>query len=196
MVGMVARGQMVKRTTARPGDVLFVSGSIGDGGLGLALVRDPQAATRLGLSAAEASALIRRYRRPEPRLALAPALRQYASAAMDISDGLVKDLERLLEASGVAGRLVAADVPLSEPGRKALAAAPDLLAALITAGDDYEVLASVPEAGAGAFASAALAAGVPVARVGALLPGPPALTLIGPGGRPMSLPQRPGWDHF
>ena len=63
-----------------------------------------------------ADTLRQRYRRPEPRLALAAALRHYASAAMDVSDGLVKDLERLMRASGVAGHLVAADVPLSDAG--------------------------------------------------------------------------------
>ena len=107
------------------------------------------------LSEAEAEYLLRRYRRPEPRLALAEPLRQYASAAMDVSDGLVKDLDRLLRASGVAARLLAADVPLSEPARKVLARAPDRLSRLITAGDDYEILATVSSAKAEAFAAAA-----------------------------------------
>jgi thiamine-monophosphate kinase len=196
MIGSVPRGQMVTRTTARPGDVLFVSGSIGDAGLGLVLVRDPSAAARLGLSAVDADAMIRRYRRPEPHLALASAVRQYASAAMDISDGLVKDLERLLRASGVAGRLEAAEVPFSEPARKVLDTSPSQLIQLITAGDDYEVLASVPERNAEAFAAAARAAGVPVSRIGAVLPGPPGLTIIGSDGRPLPVPQRTGWDHF
>jgi thiamine-monophosphate kinase len=196
MIGSVPRGQMVKRTTAHPGDVLFASGSIGDAALGLAIARDPSAAARLGLSAAAADAMVRRYRRPEPRLALAGAVRQYASAAMDISDGLVKDLERLLKASGVAGRLEAAEVPFSEPARKVLAASPSRLIELITAGDDYEVLASVPERSAEAFAAAARAAGVPVSRIGAVLPGPPALAIIGPDDQPLPVPLRTGWDHF
>jgi thiamine-monophosphate kinase len=196
MIGSLPRGTMVARTTARPGDVLFVSGSIGDAGLGLALVRDPQAAARLGLSAGEADALIRRYRRPEPRLALAAPLRQYASAAMDISDGLVKDLQRLLRASGVAGRLMAADVPLSEPARGFLRRHQDRLIELVTAGDDYEVLAAVPQRHATAFQTAAHALGVAVSPVGAVLPGPPALALIGADGQPLPVPQRTGWDHF
>jgi thiamine-monophosphate kinase len=115
---------------------------------------------------------------------------------MDISDGLVKDLERLLKASGVAGRLETAEVPFSEAARKALAAAPSQLIQLITAGDDYEVLASVPERNAEAFAAAARAAGAPVCRIGVVLPGPPALAIIGSDGRPLPVPQRTGWDHF
>jgi thiamine-monophosphate kinase len=77
-----------------------------------------------------------------------------------------------------------------------VARAPERLAELITAGDDYEVLATVPESNAAAFAAAARAAGVPVTRIGAVLPGPPALTIVGPDGRPMPLPARTGWDHF
>ena len=109
------------------------------------------------------------------------SLRHYASAAMDVSDGLVKDLERMMRASGVAGHLVAADVPLSDPARKVLARAPERLSRLITAGDDYEILLAVPKDRASAFAAAAAAAGVPVTRIGQVLPGPPALTVEGPG---------------
>ena len=187
---------MVPRTTAQAGDALFVSGTIGDAGLGLELVQNAGLREAWGLSDAAANTLRRRYRRPEPRLALAPALRHYASAAMDVSDGLVKDLDRMLRASGVAGRLVAADVPLSDAARTVLARAPERLSRLMTAGDDYEILAAVPGDKAVAFAAAAAAAGIPVARVGQILPGPPALTVAGPDGRPMDLPERIGWDHF
>ena len=118
IIGSVPRGKMVPRTTAQAGDALFVSGTIGDAGLGLELVKSAGLQAAWGLSDAAADTLRQRYRRPEPRLALAAALRQYASAAMDVSDGLVKDLERMMRASGVAGRLVAADVPLSDPARR------------------------------------------------------------------------------
>ncbi|HEY1243257.1 MAG TPA: thiamine-phosphate kinase [Hyphomicrobiaceae bacterium] len=199
-IGAVPQGQMVRRGTAKAGDVLFVSGSIGDAGLGLALSRDPALVEAWGLSPAEAEALVRRHRRPEPRLALAPVLRQHASAAMDISDGLAKDLDRMLRASGVAGRLSAADVPLSTAARKFVADAPDTpgrdrrLAGLITAGDDYEVLAAVPASHAADFRAAAATAGVPVAQVGALTPGS-GLHIDAPDGHPLAL-DRAGWDHF
>jgi thiamine-monophosphate kinase len=198
-IGAVPQGQMVRRGTAKPGDLLFVSGTIGDAGLGLALSRDPALAEAWGLTPAEAEALLRRQRRPEPRLALAPALRQYATAAMDISDGLAKDLDRMLRASGVAGRLTAADVPLSAAARTFVAGARDAsdrahrVARLITAGDDYEVLAAVPSVRAAEFRAAATA-GVPVAQIGTLTAGS-GLTVDGPDGCPLPLAS-PGWDHF
>lgn len=194
--GSVPSGQMVRRATAQAGDTLFVSGTIGDAGLGLALAKDARLRDELGLSDAEAEALCQRYRRPEPRLALGPALRQYASAAMDVSDGLVKDLERMLRASSVGGCLVAADVPLSAAARRIVAQAPGRLGHLFTAGDDYEVLAAVPQNRADAFAAAAAAAGVPVSRIGTIDAGRPALAVIGPDGGVMVLPARTGWDHF
>jgi thiamine-monophosphate kinase len=195
-IGSVPSGRMTRRATARAGDVLFVSGAIGDAGLGLALARDATLKGGYGLTDAEADYLLSRYRRPQPRLALGPALRQYASAAMDVSDGLVKDLDRLLRASGVAGQLVAADVPLSDSARKVLAQAPERLAGLLTAGDDYEVLAAVPADRGAAFAAAAAAAGIPVARIGVITAGALGLMVKGLDGRPLGLPERIGWDHF
>ena len=195
-IGSVPRGKMVPRTTAQAGDSLFISGTIGDAGLGLELIKDPGLQVAWGLSEPEAADLRHRYRRPEPRLALAPILRQFASAAMDISDGLAKDLDRLLRASGVAGRLVAAEVPLSIPAQKVALRSPERLLQLISAGDDYEVLVAVPRDKAQAFGAAAGKAGVPVHQIGDVLPGPAALTLVGPDGEPLALPQQPGWDHF
>jgi thiamine-monophosphate kinase len=201
-IGTVEQGRMVRRTTARPDCTLFVSGTIGDAALGLALAKDPALAAVWGLSPIEAEHLLRRYHCPEPRLALAPVLRQYAAAAMDLSDGLVKDLERMLRGSGVAGRLNAGHVPLSEAARKVAAREPQRLAQLLTAGDDYEVLAAVPGpcTVCDAFRSAAAAAGVPVTEVGTV--GPSAwpqdgrgLLVEGPDGRPMTF-ARTGWAHF
>ena len=126
VIGEVERGRMVRRGTARAGDVVFVSGTLGDAALGLALRKDPALAAAWGLSPAEAEHLRRRYARPEPRLALASALRDHASAAMDISDGLAKDLARLCAASGCAARVRFAEIPLSPGCAKALAADPAL----------------------------------------------------------------------
>jgi thiamine-monophosphate kinase len=196
VIGSVPKGQFVPRAGVQPGDVLFVSGSIGDASLGLALTKDPGLAKAWGLSAAEAAYLRDRYDGPEPRLRLAPALRQHASAAMDLSDGLVKDLERMLRASGVAARLDAGDVPLSPAARKATAGAPERLAQLITAGDDYELLAAVPQAKAAEFQAAAAAAAVEVTPVGEAFAGPPQLSVLGPDGHPLALPPQRGWDHF
>jgi thiamine-monophosphate kinase len=198
VIGSVLQGGMVRRGTAKPGDVLFVSGTIGDAGLGLALLRKPDRAGEWLLSDPQAAALVQRYRRPEPRLALSPALHQYASAAMDLSDGLVKDLDRMLRASGLAGHLRAGDVPRSAAANTFVAAVADQadqrLAQLMTAGDDYEVLAAVPAAHATAFGSAAAAAAVPVTAIGTLHAGS-GLHIHAPDGRPLLL-DRTGWDHF
>src|SRR6185295_12561251 len=94
-IGSVPRGRMVRRDTARPGDALFVSGTLGDAALGLLIRRNARLAATWGLSAAHGEHLRRRYLRPEPRLGLGGPLREHASAAMDISDGLAKDLGRL-----------------------------------------------------------------------------------------------------
>jgi thiamine-monophosphate kinase len=191
---------MVRRTTAQAGCALLVSGTIGDATLGLALAKEPPLAAAWGLSPAEAEYLIARYRRPEPRLALAPPLRRYAAAAMDLSDGLVKDAERMLRGSHLAGRLRAADVPLSDPARKVLAREPQRLVQLLTGGDDYEVLAAVPPDRRDALRDAADAAEVPMTEVGAVGPlhwhgQADGLLIEGLDGRPISVGSS-GWDHF
>lgn len=202
LIGSVPQGRMVQRTTARRYSTLFVSGTIGDAALGLRLAKEPALAAAWGLSQAEVEHLLLRYRRPEPRLAVAPVLRQYAVAAMDLSDGLVKDLERMLRGSGVAGRLRAGDVPLSEAARKVVAQEPLRLAQLITGGDDYEVLAAVLGSRAFCleFRSAAAKAGVPMTEVGIVGPldwpeSGRGLHVDGPDGQPMAF-DRTGWDHF
>jgi len=201
-IGSVPQGQMVRRTTARAGCTLLVSGAIGDATLGLALATEPALAAAWGLSQGEADYLVGRYRRPEPRLALAPLLRRHAAAAMDLSDGLAKDLGRMLRGSGLAGRLRAGDVPLSDPARKVLAREPQRLAQLITGGDDYEVLAAVPgpRAHCDELRTAAAKTGIPMTEIG--MAGPLAwpdhgdgLLIEGPDGRHFAL-DRTGWDHF
>src|SRR5207237_1096507 len=113
IVGEVETGRMVRRGTARAGDALFVSGSLGDAALGLALRKHQALAGVWGLLPAEAEHLRGRYTRPQPRLGLGPALRAHASAAMDVSDGLAKDLARMCAASRCAARVRLPDVPLS-----------------------------------------------------------------------------------
>src|SRR5258705_9378898 len=110
MGGEGEAGRVGRGGTARPGEVLFVSGSLGDAALGLALRKDPALAGRWGLSPAEAEHLRNRYVRPQPRLGMRAALRAHASAAMDVSDGLAKDLERMCKASGCAARVRLSDV--------------------------------------------------------------------------------------
>ncbi len=194
IIGEVEVGRMVRRGTARPGEALFVSGSLGDAGLGLALRKNPRLADVWGLSPAEAEHLRRRYVRPLPRLGLGPALRERASAAMDVSDGLAKDLARMCAASGCTARVRLSDVPLSPAAAKALAADPALGLRVVTGGDDYEVLATVPATSADGFQAMAAQAGIAVTRIGATLPGT-GVVIEGRDGQPLTL-DRTGWDHF
>ncbi len=195
-IGSVPHGRAVRRTGARIGDLLFLSGTVGDSALGLRVRRDGrEAATRMGLDDAQAHALVQRYLRPEPRVALAPHVLACASAAMDVSDGLIKDGGRLAAASGVRAALDVRRMPLSEAVQAALVRDPALLPAVLTGGDDYEVLAAVPSDQADAYRAAAGASGVAVAEIGVLAAGE-GLALTGWDGAPMALPETAGWDHF
>ncbi|HET6927620.1 MAG TPA: thiamine-phosphate kinase [Hyphomicrobiaceae bacterium] len=194
ILGTVAAHGMVRRGTAEPGDELFVSGTLGDAFLGLALRKDAALSDRWGLTREEAQHLIQRFLRPQPRLALASALRAHASAAMDLSDGLAKDLARMCGASGCAGSVRLADVPLSTAAAKAAAVDPTLAVGMVTSGDDYEVLAAVPAANAEAFRSCAAGDGIPVSPIGSMRAGSGVVIEDGEG-RPLVLNQL-GWDHF
>ena len=194
ILGAVARGRMVRRGTARPGDKVFVSGTLGDAALGLALRKTPALAGAWGLSAVEADHLRHRYTRPDPRLALSSALLACAAAAMDISDGLAKDAARMCSASACGGRVHIPAIPLSAACARALDAQPSLISQVVTGGDDYEILAAVPAGQAPAFRTAAAAAEVPVTEIGSFLEGR-GLVLDGADGRPLGL-AKSGFDHF
>jgi thiamine-monophosphate kinase len=136
-LGHLPSGTMLRRAGAAPGDAVFVSGTIGDGGGGLAVLRGEGTA----LPAAQREALVARYRLPEPRLALGRSLRGVATAALDVSDGLVADLGHIADVSGVRIAIEAERIPRSE----ALAAlwSGDIVRAA-TAGDDYEIAFTAP----------------------------------------------------
>jgi thiamine-monophosphate kinase len=181
-IGHVAPGRMVRRTGAQAGDGIWVTGTIGDGALGLAVARrrlvDPT------------GHLLDRYRLPRPRLGLAIA--GVASAAMDVSDGLVQDLGHLCRAAGLQATIEASRVPLSDAAR---AAGPDWLTTCLTGGDDYELLLAVPPAREVALHRAAQQAGIPVARIGSFHPGAQGVLVCDLAGQPIALDQ-PGWSHF
>ena len=164
--GAVPHGKMVRRSTAMAGDTVVVTGTIGDAALGVKLRRDKSAAKAWRLSDAMAAHLLQRYLLPEPRNALAAAVLQHASAAMDVSDGLAGDLAKLCRASSVAAAIDVARVPLSDAARAAIAAAPELLETVLTGGDDYEILLTLAPDKLPALRAAADAAGVPVTEIG------------------------------
>jgi thiamine-monophosphate kinase len=194
VLGEVPAGSMIRRSGARAGDRLLVSGTIGDAALGLRLRRDGDVGGRQP-GEADRQLLVRRHLRPEPRLGLACALKAGANAAMDISDGLVKDAGRLCRASGLAGVIVLADVPQSAAARRLVGDDDAPRIRLATGGDDYEVLMAVPPDRLAAVMAEAAAAGIPLTEIGIVRDGPPGLDVIGANGLPVRV-DRSGWDHF
>ena len=182
ILGHVAPGAMVRRSGAQAGDGIWVTGTIGDGALGLAVAQ--------GRLADPTGHLLQRYRLPRPRIGLAIA--GTASAGMDISDGLVQDLGHLCRAGSLAAEIDAAALPLSPPARQA---GPEWLPTILTGGDDYELLLAVPPAREASLHQAARDAGMPVTRIGSFRAGPPGVMVRGPDGKSLSLP-RGGWSHF
>jgi thiamine-monophosphate kinase len=164
--GVVPHGRMVLRSSARVGDSILVTGTIGDAALGLRLRGDRNLAARWRLTEAMATHLEGRYLRPQPRTALAESVLSFASAAMDVSDGLVGDLGKLCRASAVAADVDVANVPLSDAAHAVLAARPALMETVLTGGDDYEIILTVAPAKLPAFHAAARAAGVSVTEIG------------------------------
>ena len=169
--GTLPAGTMVRRAGAKIGDKVVVTGAIGDAALGLQLRRAPASAKRWKLTAAMRKHLLGRYLMPEPRNAMAEALRTHASAAMDVSDGLAGDLAKLCRASGMAAEIAAGRVPLSPAARTALATDEKLLATILTGGDDYEIVATVASEKLIALQAAARAAGVALTEIGEVVAG-------------------------
>ncbi len=180
-IGHVAPGGMVRRTGAQAGDGIWVTGTIGDGALGLLALRGQVADADGFLSG--------RYRLPEPRLGLAsPAL---LAACMDVSDGLVQDLGHLCRAAGLGAEVQAGLVPLSPAAREA---GPGRLETCLTGGDDYELLMAVRPGGDRALLAAAAAAAVGVTRIGTFTSGR-GVEVVAAGGTAMAL-SAGGWSHF
>ena len=195
MFGRVPSGKMVHRSGAMPGDRIVVSGTIGDAALGLAIVKGGAVAVALAQDAAAREMLVGRYRVPQPRNALAEAVRHHASAAMDVSDGLAGDLAKLCAASGVSAVIDAQSIPLSAAASSLLARGTVGIDALVSGGDDYEILCAVPEAGFEAFALAAGLAGVAVSPVGTVIAGSSAPQFLDGEGREIAL-KRLSYSHF
>jgi thiamine-monophosphate kinase len=191
--GAVPHGKMVRRSTAKPGDLIVVTGTIGDAALGVLLRRDQNLAKQWRLSDAMSSRLEQRYLLPEPRNTLAHAVLQNASAAMDVSDGLAGDLAKLCRASGVAAEIDVARVPLSEAVRAAFAADPAMLETALSGGDDYEIVLTLAPDKLAALRAAAHQVGVTVTEIGRIATGEGARFLH--DGKALSF-ARPSYSHF
>ncbi len=188
--GEVPQGQALRRSGARPGDDIYVSGTIGDAALGLLAAEGDLAM----LSQTERSALIARYRLPQPRTELGKRLIGRASAAIDISDGLVADLGHICAASAVGARIEAHLVPLSPAAAAACAADAKLLVRALSGGDDYELLITAPPAAASELAKAAERADVALSRIGVILEDS-GVSVMTPDGEEMKFTSA-GFAHF
>ncbi len=190
-LGQVAAGHAILRSKARPGDDIWVSGSIGDGAFGL-LVATGRAA---GLEAPDAAQLLDRYRLPRPRLALGRRLVGLVHAGMDISDGLVGDLGHICTASGVGAVIEAEWLPLSPAARTAVdAGLGQGLETVLTGGDDYELLFTAPASSRPPLVALADELGLPLTRVGRIIDGQ-GVSVIGAAGLPIVL-EHAGYRHF
>ena len=125
------------------------------------------------------------YSRPLPQLALGAALAPHVHAMMDISDGLIGDLERICLASGVSARVSASKVPLSDAARETCERDPRLMKVVLTGGDDYQALVVVPLDKSIAFARDALTHGHTVKAIGTCGDGPPEVVAVGMDGQPL-----------
>lgn len=168
--GILPHGSMVHRSGAQAGDAVMVSGTIGDAAVGLRLQRG-QVTDEWKLDREAAAHLVGRYLLPQPRNALAAAIREHATAAMDVSDGLVGDLGKLCRTSGVSAEIQIDRVPLSFAAGAALAADPALLATILTGGDDYEIVFTVPARSVPALCALADDVDVVVTQIGHVIAG-------------------------
>jgi thiamine-monophosphate kinase len=194
MFGSVPEGTMVRRAGAKPGDRVFVTGAIGDAALGLALRKNTNLGASWKLSDEQRRHLTERYLLPQPRNALAEAVRTHASAAMDVSDGLVGDFGKLCRASQVAADIAVAQVPLSAAGKAAVAAEPAMLETVLTGGDDYEIVCTVPAAKVASFRADAQAVKVAVTEIGEIKAGE-GVRFMGGDGKPLVF-KHSSFSHF
>ena len=193
--GRVPLGRMVGRTGARPGDRILVTGTIGDAALGLDVLTGGVVATALASDPAAREALVSRYRIPQPRNVLAQAVRDHASAAMDVSDGLAGDLTKLCAASGVSASVDVPNVPLSAAAAGLIARNAVCVETLLAGGDDYEVLCTVPPAQSDALIAAGRAVGVAVTAIGTIVAGGARPRFLDGQGQELAL-KRLSYSHF
>ena len=189
--GAVPSGRMAARTGVRPGDRLYVTGTIGDAALGLRIRRGQGP----DIPHVDRDYLLGRYLEPQPRTSLAAAVAAHANGGMDVSDGFVGDLTKMLAVSGVSARVLVYRLPLSRAARVAIAADPGLFELALTGGDDYEIIASVAPASARAFEAEASEAGVSVCCFGEALPGFDPPCFVAPDGGAMHFANS-SYSHF
>lgn len=182
--GLVPSGQALRRSGARSGDTVFVTGDLGAGALGLLAAKGELD----GLPPASIADLAHRYRRPEPRTTVSQAVRGFASAAMDLSDGIAGDAWHIAAASGIAMEIDLAMLPFGAAVRAALEVRPELWSLAAAGGDDYELLLTGPAE----LPMCMEAHSVPITAIGTVGPGT-GVRFVRDGATVDSLK---GWQHF
>jgi thiamine-monophosphate kinase len=184
-LGEAPKGAALLRRGARPGDDVWVSGTLGDGALGLKVLRG-----ELDVTDDARAFLIERYRLPQPRLLLGQALRSIATAAIDISDGLIADLGHILQVSGIGAVLWAEMLPLSHYAK----GVPDARDAALAGGDDYELLFTAPPGRRADVEALSRRLDLLLTRIGRIR-AEPVLDVLDEAGRVLQVPKA-GWQHF
>lgn len=188
-IGTLPQGQTIRRAGAQPGDDVFVTGTIGDGGLGLRLLNGTASGDE-----SHRQTLIDRYQLPRPRVSFGQGLRGIAGAAVDISDGLVADAGHLAEASGVALDIELEAVPLSDGARAVAASSKIPVAELLAFGDDYELLFTARPGLRNEIETLASEFDLPVSRVGSAVAGK-GVRILAQGGNEIEVKSK-GYTHF
>jgi thiamine-monophosphate kinase len=188
--GTVPTGRMIRRKGARPRDAVFVSGTIGDAGAALAVLKGEG----VGLSDFDRSALISRYQLPEPRVALGQLLLGIASSALDVSDGLLADLDHIAKVSEVRIAVEASKVPVSAATRALWGQSQETVVRAATSGDDYEIAFTAPASARRRIEEVSQTSGVAISEIGRVEAGS-GIRLLDGRGKPIVVP-RAGFTHF
>lgn len=194
-IGQTPEGQALRRSGAQPGDQVWVSGTLGDAAAGLRLLQNDSDASSLSRQE-----LVTRYRQPIPRLALGKALRGMARAAIDVSDGLVQDLDHICEESGVSAKIFQNDLPLSCAFQQICDEQPEYVSErlAVSGGDDYELLFCCDPGWQDRIENLREALDLSLTRIGTCGPASSIsrVTLIDRQGEEISGEALPGYDHF
>lgn len=188
-IGQVPSGKGLHRFGARAGDRLFVTGTLGDGALGLLAAQYKLSE----LEPRDVDYLRKRYEIPEPRCSIGPGLPGFATASLDVSDGLIADCGHLAAASGLAAAIETVKVPVSDAAASAISLDFDLFELVLTGGDDYEILFSAPESTRDDLASLSAETGVAITEIGGLTEGT-GVTAVDADGNPVEV-SRAGYRH-
>jgi thiamine-monophosphate kinase len=182
--GLVEKDTALKRSGARVGDAVYVSGTLGDSALGLSCLRGELASDAF---------LEKRYLLPQPRVELGLRLQGIATSAMDVSDGLMQDMGHICRASGLGARIDRARLPVSQPAHALLAADAKHWQAVVSGGDDYELLFTAPAQAGEALAQLAAELGLRITAIGEVIEGESA-QLVDESGATLDVPS--GYSHF